>query len=357
MQDKTEPASQHRREDSRKDGRVAKSNDLVSAVGLIGCLLALKTCGPFLVQTITTLMRQSFSNFARADISMDNFPGLATNYIMKAVILCLPIGLCACAIGVTTNVLQVGMRIAVKPLVPDFSKLDPFKGLTKLFTMKSLVELIKSMLKVGIVGYVAYNFLRGEYPSLTRLAGLDLRALSSAVGELCWQLVIRTASAMLIIAALDYMYQRYDFEQSIKMTKQEVREEYKRMEGDPAVKGRIRQRQMAMGRKRMMADVHKADVIITNPTRLAIAIQYDPHAMNAPVVIAKGQRLVAQKIKDIAAAHGIPIVENKPVARLLYKSVEVGQPIPEDLYQAVAEILAFVYRTSRKAGSKYATSR
>lgn len=355
MEDRTEAPSQHRRDEARKDGRVAKSNDLVSAAGLLGCLMVLRTFGPFVVQTLSELMRQNFTNFGKVDITVDTVPALAVGYMAKTVLLCMPVALCACAIGVATNVMQVGMKIAVKSMIPNFSKLDLFKGISRLFTMRSMVELIKSILKVCIVGYVSYNYLQGAFPMMTKLTGMDFGSICRTIGDLCWQLVIRTTSAILVIALLDYMYQKFDFEKSIKMTKQEVKEEFKRMEGDPSIKGRIRQRQMEMGRNRMMADVPKADVIITNPTRLAIAIRYDPKEMNAPIVVAKGQRLVAQKIKDIAAANGIPIVENKPVARLIYKVVEIGQPIPEDLYQAVAEILAFVFRTSRKAG--YSTTR
>jgi flagellar biosynthesis protein FlhB len=220
-------------------------------------------------------------------------------------------------------------------------------------SMRSGVELIKSLLKVAIVGYVVYIFLRAEFPGMTKLSGLSPGAMGSAVGILCWRLVIRACAAMLIIAILDYMYQRLQFEQSIKMTKQEVKEEYKRSEGDPQVKGRIRQIQREMGKRRLAQDVAGAHVVITNPTQIAVAIKYDLENMEAPTVVAKGQRLLAQKIREIAEASGVPIVENKPIARLLYKVVEVGQQIPEELYQAVAEILAFVYRMGTKAGARY----
>jgi flagellar biosynthetic protein FlhB len=212
------------------------------------------------------------------------------------------------------------------------------------------VELLKSLIKVSAVGFVAFSYLKQGYPSLAKLAVTPFEEATAQVGALCWGLLTRTCAVIAVIAILDYMYQKIHLENSLKMTKQEVKEEYKRSEGDPQVKGQIRRRQRAMARRRrMMQDVPKADVVITNPTHLAVALKYDPSNMSAPIVLAKGQRLIAQQIKAIAAEHDITIVENKPVARMLYKVVEVGEPIPEDMYQAVAEILAFVFRVSRKA--------
>jgi flagellar biosynthetic protein FlhB len=235
-------------------------------------------------------------------------------------------------------------------MVPDLNRMNPISGMAKMVSARGFVELLKSILKIFIVGYVVYVFLQAELPNFTKLAEMSLRDSVSVVALMCWRMMIKAAAAMAMIAIIDYGYQRWSFEQSIKMTKQEVRDEYKMQEGDPQLKGQIRQRQREMVKRRMMQNVPKADVIITNPTHYAVAIQYDPEKMGAPTVVAKGQRLVAQKIKDVAIANGVPIVENKPVARALYAAVEVGDQIPEDLYQAVAEILAYVFRISKKAG-------
>ncbi|MGB9618999.1 MAG: EscU/YscU/HrcU family type III secretion system export apparatus switch protein, partial [Armatimonadota bacterium] len=258
--------------------------------------------------------------------------------------LCLPMVTAAAAVGLAANVLQVGLKVTTKALAPDWSRIDPIKGLARVFCRRSLAELAKSTAKVVVVGWVVYAFLRGEYPKMMDLAGMSPLMIGQAAFELCWRLMARACAAMLIIAAIDYIHQRIQFEYSLRMTKQEVKEEYKRTEGDPIVRSRVRQRQREIARRRMMQDVARSHVVITNPTHLAVALRYDPEEMAAPTVVAKGQRLIAERIKEIARIHGIPLVENPPVAQMLYKTVDVGQQIPEQLYRAVAEILAMVYR-------------
>jgi flagellar biosynthetic protein FlhB len=238
----------------------------------------------------------------------------------------------------------------MKPMSPDMTKLDPFKGFIRMFSGRSVVELIKSVAKVGVVGYVMYNCMRTDYKQVMGLGDMSLQASGAIIAGMCYTMLQKACMVMLLIAGIDYAYQRYTHEMSLKMTKQEVQDEYKRSEGDPQIKGRIRQKQRDMVRLRMMQNVRTADVVVVNPTHFAVAIKYDPQKMAAPTVVAKGQRLVAQKIREIAESSGVPIVENIPVARTLYKLVEVGQAIPEELYQAVAEILAYVYRLNDKAG-------
>ncbi|MEN6521612.1 MAG: flagellar biosynthesis protein FlhB [Armatimonadota bacterium] len=350
LQDKTEAASPRRREEARKEGKVAKSTDLISAVGLLFSLLLIKSAGPYLMGGMSSMMRQSLSNLHHNELTIDALRPLAISYGMKFFQLCLPILAVTAVVGIAANVLQVGFMVSPKAIAPDLNRIDPIKGFARLFAGRSIVELLKSIAKVSIVSYFVYTFLKSEYPVLLDLAGLTPSAMVDTVTALGWRLVIRGCIVLLIIGILDYMYQRLQFEQSIKMTKQEVKEEYKRSEGDPQIKSKIRQRQREMARHRMIQDVSKADFVVTNPTHFAVAIKYDPSKMAAPVVLAKGQRLLALKIREVATANGVPIIENPPVARFLYKNVEVGQPIPEDLYQAVAEMLAYVYQLSQKAG-------
>jgi len=351
FQDKTEAPSQHKRDEARKEGRVAKSVDLNSALPMLAGLVVMRAVGPFMMSETSNLMRRTFANCSHTELSVRTIGPMMGDLILRIFMLSMPIVVAVGAVGLVVNVMQVGMKIAPKSIAPDMSKISLLKGIPKLVSTQSMVELIKSVLKLVIVGYVVYSFLRGEYPSLIRLAEMPLDSIGSRIAELCWGVLIRATGAMLVLGLLDYMYQRIHFENTLKMTKQEVKEEYKRTEGDPFVKGQVRQRQREMARrKRMLSDVPKADVVITNPTHIAVALKYDSSKTSAPIVLAKGQRLMAQKIKEIARASGVTIVENKPVARMLFKVVEIGQPIPEELYQAVAEILAYVYKISRRQG-------
>jgi len=356
LQDRTEPATQRRREEAREEGRVARSTDVNSAAALVASLLVLRAAGPYLFERIGDVMRHSLNTLHTTSVNLDNIMTIAARYGVMSAELCLPIIVAASAVGLAANVLQVGFRVASKPLVPDLSRIDPIKGLARMVSRQSFAELVKSAAKVLIVGWVVYAFLRGECPRVMELAGMSPLAIGQVAFELCWRLLARACAAMLIIAAVDYIYQRVQFESALRMTKQEVKEEYKRTEGDPVVRSRIRQRQREMARRRMMQDVARSHVVITNPTHLAVALRYDPNEMDAPTVTAKGQRLVAERIKELARIHGIPLVENPPVAQMLYKMVDVGQQIPEVLYRAVAEILAMIYRKSAPASAGVRTN-
>jgi flagellar biosynthetic protein FlhB len=344
VEDRTEAATPRRREEAREEGRVAKSADINSAVVLLMSLLLLRIAGPYMFQGLSSIAKDTFSNLHNHELRIERLPALCLSYMMRCAWLCLPIMAGAGAIGLASNVLQVGFRITPKAIAPDLSRLDPIKGLARVVSWRSLVELGKSLLKITIVAYFVYSFLRNEYPALADLSGMLPAEMGRSIATLCWRLLARGCAAMLVIGILDYIYQRLSFESSLRMTKQEVKDEFKRTEGDPHVKGRIRQRQREMARRRMIHDVARADVVVTNPTHIAVALQYDAEKMAAPTVVAKGQRLLAERIKEAAEAHRVPIVENPPVARLLYKTVEVGDQIPPELYQAVAEILAYVYQ-------------
>lgn len=349
MQEKSEKATGKRRTEVRKDGRVAKSNDVTQAIVMLFALIVLRSAGVRMFSGMKELVAGSLSSLHSTSISPENLGHLATLYGMKFVSICMPLAVTVGCVGVAANVMQVGFKVTPKAIAPKLSNLNPISGIQKLVTMRGLVELLKSIAKIMVVGWFAYTFVKKEFPALLDLTSMPLPQMGSVIAGMAWRLMMRGTIAMLIIGTIDYVYQKRSFENSIKMTKQEVFDEMKQSEGDPAVKGQIKAKQREMARRRMIRDVPKADVIITNPTHFAIAIKYDPATMSAPVVIAKGQRLMALKIRSIAEANGIPIVENPPVARLLYKTVEIGEHIPEELFQTVAEILAYVFQMSKKS--------
>jgi flagellar biosynthetic protein FlhB len=232
-------------------------------------------------------------------------------------------------------------------ITPKFSKVDPIKGFQRLFSLRSIVELIKNIFKICIISMVAYLVIKGELANMILLMDQGISGIMTYLGRICFKIILSTAVVLVILAILDYIYQRWEYEKSLRMTKQEIKDEYKNTEGDPLIKSRIRRLQREMAKKRMMAEVPKADVIITNPTHLAIAVKYDPENMMAPKVVAKGANIIAEKIREIARENDVMIVEDKPLARVLYKIVDVNHFIPEDLYRAVAEVLAFVYEQKK----------
>jgi flagellar biosynthetic protein FlhB len=252
--------------------------------------------------------------------------------------------------GIVANVGQVGLMFSSHLLKPDYSRMDPMKGVARMFSGRSMVELLKSLAKLAVMGWVAWAFLKGERDTIVSLGLMDHAQAGQHVRDLIWRLCLRMSLVMMVIAGADYLYQRFQFEKSIKMTRQEVKEEMKRSEGDPIIKSQFKRRHRQLAMKRMMQDVPTADVIVTNPTHYAVALKYEAKSMSAPVVVAKGADFVAQRIKEIAKEHHIPTVENKPVARSLFAAAEVGQAIPVELYHAVAEILAFVYRLRHGVG-------
>ena len=247
-----------------------------------------------------------------------------------------------------TNLIQVKWKPTTKPLQPKFNKLSPISGFKRMFSVNSLVELVKSLLKIGLIGYVVYSYLRDNMPPLFLFYDMSLNQGLLQVGQLVIALGIRISLFYMIIALADYIYQRVKFKKDMKMTKQEVKDEYKNQEGDPQIKSKQRQRMQEASRRRMMQQLPQADVVITNPTHYAVAIKYDPELYDAPYVVAKGADYLAQKIKETAKANRIEIVENKPLARMLYANVDIGSVVPPELYQAVAEVLAFVYHLQGK---------
>lgn len=341
--ERTESPSAKRRADFRKKGQVAQSKEVNTAALMTITLLFCFFYLPRFWSDLTTLLEYiwRFSGEYRINpISLHHF---AYFIIQKLGILLAPLFLLGLAIGFFSSYLQIGWLFTSKPLVPDLTKLDPIKGMSRFFSKRSIVEMVKSLLKVLLIAWVAYKTIKGEFDNALLLSEMDLRETINFMGRVTALLMAKICAILILLAIIDFAFVRYEMEEKMKMTKQEVKEEHKETEGDPHIKSKIRSIQQAMARKRMMAEVPEADVVITNPTHVAVAIKYDRKEMDAPVVLAKGQELIARKIKEIARENNIPTIENPPVARLLHSKVEIGQSIPEELFKAVAEILAHVY--------------
>lgn len=251
-------------------------------------------------------------------------------------------------IAVGVNMLQFKFQISTKPLKPKFSKLNPISGMKRLFSKDKIVELIKSIAKIVLIMFIVYSTVKDDWVYLVKFYGMPLNQAIEAIGNIVINMGLKISLVFMIVAFVDLIYQRRKFNNDIKMTKQEVKDEYKNAEGDPQIKGKIRSKMREASQRRMMQDVPKADVVITNPTHFAVAIKYDASTGSAPIVLAKGADYVAQKIKEIARENKVEIVENKPLARMLYANVDIGQEVPPELYQAVAEVLAMVYKMQGK---------
>jgi len=258
---------------------------------------------------------------------------------------------CVAGVALVTNVVQVGLFFNAGPLQPQLSRLDPLAGVRRLFALRSAVELLKGTAKMAIVVVAGWTFFQGHRDTLFALAASDPVGIAPRVGSLAYEMSLRMVATLAVLAALDYAYQRWQLERSLKMTKQEVKDEFREAEGNPEIKSRIRQRQRETARRRMMAAVPKASVVITNPTHFAVALDYEMGQKGAPTVVAKGQDLIALRIREIAVEHHVPLVENPPLARSLYRTVEIGEEIPQELYRAVAEVLALIWRASQVGGS------
>ncbi len=343
MSEKTEKPTGKRMSELRQEGNVCKSNELNAAVALLLSAWLLGGPGSHLLDDLKSLVTQTIITLPHNTPPTDWLWKLLGNEGKSVAMDVFTILITFLSAGAIITLLQTRFLFAKKKIGVNFKKLNPINGLKNIFSIQGVIEFFKAFLKVLVIGWVAYSFLRSRATSLLGLAQTDFLSGLSWWGGLAISLTYRIAQSFLVLAIADYAYQRYRYEKSIKMTKEEVKEELKQREGDPVVKHRIRGQQRRFARMRMMANVHKADVIITNPTHLAIAIKYDQNAMNAPRVLAKGAYLIAERIVNIAKASKIPVVQNIPLARALYKSVNIDQEIPPELYVAMAEILAKIY--------------
>jgi flagellar biosynthetic protein FlhB len=342
-QEKTERATPKKREEARKKGQVAKSRELASVAVLLAGLVFFWFGFFGMFEKMMALTRWLLGQCGQFNIDCNSILSLSTGLVYKIFVMTFPIFMAAFFMALFANYFQVGFVLSTESMQPKLSKIDPLKGFQKLFSLKSLVELAKNIFKVLIIGLVVYLTVKGEIENFIPLMDQSVWGILIYIVGVAFKIVFGACLALIILAILDYIYQKWEFEKNLKMTKQEVKDEHKQTEGDPLIKARIKRLQRDAARKRMMARVPEADVVITNPTHLAVALCYDQESMSAPKVLAKGAGFIAENIKDIAQKNNVPIVENKPLAQVLYKKVDVDEIIPENLYRAVAEVLAFVY--------------
>lgn len=352
--DKTEPATEKKLSDARKEGQVAKSREIANALGILAIFLILKiwvgTMGNQLLSLFGTIYERipEVVTFWQGYMPEQDIKIVWRNMILNCVIIIAPILLIGFIVAFVSDVAQVGWKPTSKPLQPKLNKINPISGFKKIFSVNSLVELVKSIAKLGLIAYICYTYIKDKLLMLFILYDMPLTQAIGLAAELVTDLGIRIAMFYMIIAVADFAYQKIKFSRDMRMTKQEVKDEYKQSEGDPQIKGKIRQKMQEASRRRMMQNLPQADVVITNPTHYAVAIKYDLELAEAPVVLAKGEDYMAARIKEVAKENNIEIVENKPLARMLYANVEVGEMVPPELYQAVAEVLAFVYHLQGK---------
>ena len=353
--EKTEPATEKKLSDARKEGQVAKSRELGQAMSLLALFIILKIWAGSMGHNFINAFRTNYTRMKEmttlvgGQISVKDFCRLLNSNILNMALIVAPVLIAAVLIAVIVDVWQVKWRPTTKPLRPKFSKINPISGFKRIFSKEKLIELLKSLIKIFLLGYLAWSTLKGQFSVLFALFDMDLMSAIKVIGDITINLGLKISAFYIVIGFADYGYQKWKFAEDMKMTKQEVKDEWKNAEGDPQIKGRQRQRMQEASRRRMMQAVPSADVVITNPTHFAVAIKYDVGVFDAPYVVAKGEDFLAARIKDRAAEAGVEIVENKPLARMLYYNVDLGAPIPPELYQTVAEILAAIYN-ARKIG-------
>lgn len=351
LDDKTEEATQHRRDEWKREGRVSQSKELSSAIMLLALTLVLFFSSSWYLRGMGSIAEGSFEEiirFSRHDWNIESFYKIIQFSVTAFIKVMLPLGVAAIIVGVLSSILQVGFIFSTKPLEWDILKLNPQKALKRIFGIEGIVDLLKAVVKFAVVGSVLAFYFLDLYKDLPYLWGLESREIMIFLGPQILKLLAYVGISMLVISILDYGFQRFQFERRIKMTKEEAKQDRKRTEGDPQLKARVRAVQRQVAQRRMMDAVKKADVVITNPTHIAIALMFDREEMLAPKVVARGADHMAEKIKQIARESGVPCVENVPLARALYKAMKIGQLISRDFYNAVAEVLAYVYRLKGK---------
>lgn len=318
--------------------------EIPSAFILMFGFLSFAMLGGFYKDRIKAIFTATFYNYMLSDVTIPNVTVLFEQLFVESLVLLAPIFVVSMLIGILGNYLQFGFLLTGEPLKMKLSKINPLEGAKRIFGLRTLVDFAKSMLKVTIVGAIVYFVLWGEKDKLLGLARVPLESAFTYVCQITLRLGLTIGVVLIVLAIFDFLYQRYEHEKGLRMSKQDIKDEFKKTEGDPLIKGKIKEKQRRVALQRMMQDVPKADVIITNPTHYAVAIQYDGKQMEAPKVVAKGTDYIALRIREIAKEHGVMTMENKPLARALHAQVEIGETIPAELFQAVAEVLAYVYK-------------
>lgn len=346
--EKTEKATPKKKQDTRKKGQVAKSQDINTALVLIAVFAVLNFAGGSILKGIVSLMNFSLNDLMLMELTEHNIKSIFIEILKQTAIILSPILAAAMIAGVIANYIQVGVLFTTEPIKFKLEKINPLSGLKRKFSIRSIVELLKSILKITVIGIVTFAILWNKLEQILLLSQKSIGAALITIAKLTLQMGLVGSGALLFLALFDYLYQKYDYEKNIRMSKQDIKDEYKNVEGDPLIKSKIKQRQREMAMRRMMQDVPTADVVITNPTHYAICLKYDEDKYDAPYVVAKGVDFLAQKIKLIAKEHEVITVENRPLARALYSQVDVGDIVPEEFFKTVAEILAYVYRTKKQ---------
>ncbi len=347
--EKTEKATPKRKQDERKKGNIFQSHEVVTVFSLIVVFYSFKFLAPYLMGALEKCVVDSISaasaveELTPAQVRVD-FWNAALIFAMTA----LPLLLISSLVGIVFSGIQTRFLVTPKLLAPKFNRLSPLQGFKKMFSMRGVVELLKSILKILVLGIVIYNVLSEELPLFPRMMDMSIQQVMATTGNIIIKIVQNAAIIFIFLAVADYAYQWWEYEKNLRMSKQDIKDEYKETEGDPQIKGKIKERQQQMARQRMMQNVPSADVVIRNPTHFAVAVKYEAGKNSAPVVIAKGADFLARKIVEIAEENKITIVENKPLARGLYAAVDLEQEIPEEFFKPVAEVLAYVYNLKEK---------
>ena len=347
--EKTEPATAKKLSDARDEGKVAKSQELNSAAMLIALFMLLRIFVSFLGEGFVGVFQWSYKlipevvQSERSGMTVRGVSTIINQSLVEMLKLMAPFLIGGFVVAIVISIVQVGWKVSTKPMEPKLDKFNPINGFKRIFSKDSLFNLFKSILKIALIFYVAYTCIKDQQKNLFILYEITLKQAISLIGNIIIDTGLRISLVYLVVGIADYTYQKFRFKEDMKMTKQEVKEEYKNTEGDPQIKGQQRQRMREASQRRMMQDVPKADVVITNPTHISVAIRYDSEQESAPTVLAKGEDYLAMKIREAAKENNVPIMENKPLARAIYATVDIGEQIPPELYQAVAEILAVVY--------------
>lgn len=346
-QEQTEKPTSKRRNDARKEGNILQSKDIITIVMLFGIFWMVRMMLPFIYRTVRQYMMWIFDGIG-GDVEVFFSTQLVTVSLWSLAKCAMPLLLTSMALGILATGIQTKFNCAFSLLKPKFSKLNPLKGIKQMFSLKKVVELIKNLLKSSLLMALLYSLLKGDILPVSRMIDMNPLPAGAYMLEMSFSLVIKVCAAFTVVAFFDYLYQRWEHENSLKMTKQEVKEEFKQMEGNPEIKGRIRKLQRQMAFSRMMQKVPQADVIVRNPTHYAVAIRYNPEKDTAPMVLAKGQDELALRIIRVGEEHGVFITENRPLARALYESCQLDREIPAEFYGAVAEILVYIYKASHR---------